>query len=278
MPTIVAFKDGQEKDRVVGYRDPRGLLDWLRGLERGDTDLDRLRRAVTDPEQDMQGRLTLAQAMVASGRNGEATEELDWLWHNIARVDRGMAGVRISFMAAEIATLIAVHPPARERFTHVRDETAAALGAGGDAAARLDWMVLNGLLGEDDRTVAWYDTVKDDPAAPLVAASARHLVGLLAERRRWADIGRIYRNPLRELANRHRTFEPPPGVEIPAEMLDQLKVLMAQQFRDAAAMLSGSLRAAGRATEADALEKEAVRLDPSDEMKRGLAAAPTTYS
>ena len=35
MPTIIAFKDGQEKDRVVGYRDPRGLLDWLRGLERG---------------------------------------------------------------------------------------------------------------------------------------------------------------------------------------------------------------------------------------------------
>ena len=40
MPTLIAFKDGQEKDRVVGYRDPRGLLEWLRGLERGETDLD----------------------------------------------------------------------------------------------------------------------------------------------------------------------------------------------------------------------------------------------
>ena len=66
MPTIIAFRDGQEKDRIVGYRDPRGLLDWLRGLERGETDLDRLRRSVSDPQHDMNGRLMLAKGMLAA--------------------------------------------------------------------------------------------------------------------------------------------------------------------------------------------------------------------
>ena len=278
MPTLIAFKDGQEKDRVVGYRDPRGLLDWLRGLERGETDLDRLRRSVTDPEHDMNGRLMLAKGMLAAGRYGEATEEFEWLWHNIAGVEPGMTGVRLSFMASEIATLIAAYAPARERFSRVRDQTAATLTAGGDAATRLDWMVLNGLLNEDDRTVAWYDAVKNDPQVPIVAGCAHHLVGLLAERKRWADIGRLYPNPLRELANHHRMSEPPPDVEIPPEMLAPLKTMMAQQFRDAAALLSGCLRAAGRGPEADALEREAVRLDSSDEMKQGLAEAPTTYA
>ena len=139
-------------------------------------------------------------------------------------------------------------------------------------------MVLNGLLGQDDRTVAWYETVKDDPAQPIVAGCAHHLVGLLGERKRWADIGRLYADPLRELANHHRMSEPPPDVEIPPEMLAPLKTMMAQQFRDAAALLSGCLRAAGRGPEADALEREAVRLDPSDEMKQGLAEAPTNYA
>jgi hypothetical protein len=37
VPALIAFKDGEEKDRVVGCRDPRGLL------ERGETDFDRLR-------------------------------------------------------------------------------------------------------------------------------------------------------------------------------------------------------------------------------------------
>jgi thioredoxin 1 len=278
MPTIIAFKDGQEKDRVVGYRDPRGLLDWLGGLERGETDLDRLRRSVIDPEHDMNDRLMLAKGMLAAGHHEEATDEFEWLWRNIANVDPGMTGVRLSFMASEIGSLIAAYPPARERFTRIRDQTADGLAAAGDAVARLDWMVLNGLLDEDDRTVAWYDTVKDDPAHPIVAGCAHHLVGLLGERKRWADIGRLYADPLRELANHHRMSEPPPDVEIPPEMLAPLKTMMAQQFRDAAALLSGCLRAAGRGPEAEALGREAVRLDPSDEMKQGLAEAPTTYA
>jgi hypothetical protein len=139
-------------------------------------------------------------------------------------------------------------------------------------------MVLNGLLGEDDLTVAWFDGIKDDPAVPIAAPCGHHLVGLLGERKRWADIGHLYTDPLRELANHHRMCEPPPDDEIPPEMLAPLKTLMAQQFRDAAALLSRCLRAAGRVTEADALEREAVRLDPSDEMKQGLAEAPATYA
>jgi excisionase family DNA binding protein len=34
MPTVIAFKDGEENDRVVGYRDPKGLLVWMNGLTR----------------------------------------------------------------------------------------------------------------------------------------------------------------------------------------------------------------------------------------------------
>ena len=230
MPTLIAFKDGQEKDRVVGYRDPRGLLDWLRGLERGETDLDRLRRSVTDPEHDMNGRLMLAKGMLAAGRNDEATDEFEWLWHNIAGVEPGMTGVRLSFMASEIATLIAAHPPARERFTRVRDQTAAALAAGGDAATRLDWMVLNGLLGEDDRTVAWYDSGQGRPGGAhrrrVRAPSGRSA-------RRAQALGR-HRPPLRRSAA--RAGQPPPHVRAAPRRGDSARDAGAPEDDDGAAI------------------------------------------
>jgi thioredoxin 1 len=101
MPTIVAFKDGEERDRIVGYRDPKGLLEWLGGLARGETDLDRLQRSVVDPERDVRGRMALARALVQAGRKEEAKEELVWLWQNMARVETAMSGVRLSLFAGK---------------------------------------------------------------------------------------------------------------------------------------------------------------------------------
>jgi hypothetical protein len=44
--------------------------------------------------------------------------------------------------------------------------------------------------------------------------------------------------------------EPPPEEEIPPDMLAHLKMMMTQQFRGTAALLSGCLCAAGRGAEA----------------------------
>ena len=275
MPTIVAFKNGEEKDRIVGYRDPKGLLEWLGGLARGETDLDRLQRSVVDPEHDVRGRMSLARALSQAGRKDEATEELVWLWQNMARVEPAMNGVRLSYLAGDIKSLTGSHAPAHARFVSIRDALESA-NLAGSAGSRLDWIVLNALLGEQERTLGWYDAVKWDPAsAAEIERGAHHLIELLVERKRWADVGRIYRDPLAELARRHAMTTLPRGAEIPPERLTQLQETMARHFRDNAALLAGCLRAAGRATEAEALEREALRLDPSNEMKLALASSPT---
>jgi thioredoxin 1 len=36
MPTMIAFKDGKEFDRIVGYRDAGAFLAWLEGLAKGE--------------------------------------------------------------------------------------------------------------------------------------------------------------------------------------------------------------------------------------------------
>jgi thiol-disulfide isomerase/thioredoxin len=274
MPTVIAFKDGEEKDRVVGFRDPKGLLGWLRGLERGETDLDRVRQEVAASGGDMQQRLRFAQTLLQSGRRDEATDELVWLWDNIAQVEPSMTGVRLSFMARDIETLAAVHPPARERFARIRDELETSPDKRLDANARLDWVVLNGTLGDDDRTVAWHDAVKDDAAAaPALERCSLHLIELLQKRGRWADIGRLHRDPVAELARHHRITELP-AAGLPEEMRAHLVEAMARHFQARAGLMVRSLRAAGRSADAEAVEREAARLDPSPEMQRALAGAP----
>ncbi len=277
MPTVIAFKDGEEKDRVVGYRDPKGLLAWMNGLTRGETNLDQVRRSLVDPKNDVRGRLSLARTLLQAGRKDEATEEFIWLWENMARIEPAMIGVRLSYLASDIQSLIESHAPARARVVRIRDELDLTGGAG--STSRTDWLVLNGVLGEQQKTLDWYDVARNDPAAaPEVERDAHQLVELLIERKRWVDIGHMYRDPVAELARRHKMAVLPSGVEIPPEMLGPLQEMMARSFRDRAALLVGCLRSAGRSHDAESVEAEAIRLDASDEMKQALANASALTS
>ena len=277
MPTVIAFKAGQEKDRVVGFRNPQAMLDWFNALERGESDVDAqpARVALVEPERDMEGRLDLADRLLDAGKLDDAAAHYLWLWDNIAKVEPGMSGVRVSFMASSIERLVGAHPPARLRFAAVRDRA----GAVADAyptrvGARVDWVVLNDVLGEQDATLAWFDAVKDGGgAAPIIEAAAQRLIPLLTQRKRWADIGRVYADPVAELVRQHELMNVPVPDWVDADVMTQVNTMMAVRFRQNAALLFQSLRAAGRGDQARALEREASRRDPSAEMRTALRTA-----
>jgi thioredoxin 1 len=272
MPTLIAFRDGEERDRVVGYQSAAQLLEWFAAIAQGVSTVDRLRQALIDPENDMSGRLKVAQALLQARRLDEATDEFAWLWHNMVQRQPAMTGVRVSFMASDIATLIARHPGARQRFTAIRGAIQRA-AEGGDSEARGDWVVLNEMLEDDDRTLAWFDAAKADAAqADTLERLATHLVPKLRARRRWADIGGLHRDPLATLA-RTQEIASEAVAGLPAEMAGELRAAMTQFFRDEACLLSISLRAAGRANEAAQVEEEARRLDSSDELRTLLENA-----
>ena len=227
-------------------------------------------------ERDMRARNQAAKQLLQDHRYPEATEEFVWLWNNIDRVDPAMGGVRVSFMAGQIEKLVAAHGPARRPFEELRDAAGAAADAGrGSERQRRDWIVLNGILGDEDRTIGWFDRVKADPdAAPALARIARFLLEPLKRRGRWADVGRLYAEPLEELALHYRAFETATGPLMQKRLGDErfarLPDVNAKLFRTGAAELVASLRAAGRAADADAVRQEALRLDPSSEMRATL--------
>jgi thiol-disulfide isomerase/thioredoxin len=273
MPTMILFERGEEKDRAVGLKRPAEMLAWLQGVARGETSVDQVRSALADPEHDMRGRLSLAKSLLQARKLDEALGHYDWLWRNLHRVEPAMSGVRVSFMAGEIQALCQQSPAARRRFSELRDQADAAAGADGEAGreSRFDWVVLNQALGEVERTLAWFDGIKDDAGyAPLLAQLSHWLVPLLRRHERWADIGRLVQHPLAQLRRDHGVAEK--ALErVPEQMRDQLAAAMKHHFRDQAGLLGRALEAAGRAEEAAAVKGEALRLDPSDEMKAALA-------
>jgi len=238
-------------------------------------------------------RLDAARELAKQGRFEEAAVEFEWLWDNMEHVEPDMSGVRVSFMAGDIGELVGKHPPARERFTQVRDRTAALADADlpSGAGRRFDWIVLNEILSERERTLAWFDGVKDDERyATVVDKVSTRLVPLLKSHNRLRDIGLLYRNPVGTFVETHRMLQMPPHVaadpypDPDPKLSPKMQDIMRQMLRmvldgltdhivEDAALMVTCLLAADRTTDADAVEREARRLDPSEKMRAALEKA-----
>lgn len=272
MPTLIAFKDGAEFDRVVGGKQPRDLLDWLDGLLRGETVTERLRALAGERGTDVEKRYELARALLSDGKLAEATSEFAWLWEHMNAFNPGMTGVRVSYMAGDIETLVTQDQSARSRFREIRDRTA--LQADLDGEARFDWIVLNEMLREQDATLAWFDQIAAERSAGGLDLKhlADRLIPLLLSQDRWADAARLIDDGCDELVRDHEIFvahELPSGFD--EEMRKQLKEMGIHSLRQKAAQTRHMLVAANRAEEAADVERKALALDPSDEMKAWLA-------
>ena len=272
MPTLIAFKDGAEYDRIVGGKQPRDLLDWLDGLLRGETVIGRLRALAGEGGTDVEKRYELARGLLSDGKLAEATSEFAWLWEHMNEFNPGMTGVRVSYMAGDIETLVAQDELARSRFRAIRDRTA--LRADLDGEARFDWIVLNEMLREVDATLAWFDQVAAGGSAGSLDMKhlADRLIPLLLSRDRWADAARLIEDGGNDLVRHH---EMSVAHELPSdfdeEMGKQIKEMGILSFRQKAAQTRHMLVAANRTEEAADVERKALALDPSDEMKAWLA-------
>jgi hypothetical protein len=227
-------------------------------------------------------RLSSAEALLGQGKHDEATAALTWLWENMVDVAPEMAGVRASFMAHTITDLVRRHPPARRRFAEIRDRAGAlaVVDSGGSLRWRADWIILNEILNDDERTLTWFDRVKDDGEhAAIVDALGQVLLPLLKSTGRVRDIGRLFQDPVAHLIEEHACFQPLPdfsaltGPEGSSDMVESMWAWLESSFRSDAALLVTGLLAAGRMRDAREVAGEAVRLDPSDEMAAAIARA-----
>jgi hypothetical protein len=123
-------------------------------------------------------------------------------------------------MVMLLQQLVTRHPPARERFLAFREALTAAVEAGAPMLQQFfDWASLCKSLGEEDRILAWFDTKgpRYEPPRDLAGIVEMQVVPLLRAKGRWADIGRLYRDPLQVV--RHQQ-----------QMLSRIPMLTAQRL------------------------------------------------
>lgn len=292
MPTLIAFKDGQEFDRVVGYQNADAMLGWLDRLKAnraaGDgltvkIEKDAAAPAAAEPapaksmnKEDVERRLEIARNLYNDTLLDHATEEFVWLWHNMAKVAPETSAVRRSFFIQDLSRIIADHAPAAEKFAAIRDEAGKLAGvdaaAPGNLEALADWTALNIALRENDRTLAWFDRVKGDKAWSAAIRRVRYNVDrLLEENGRLADLASLAENPVERIRQDHELSQM--GREVPGvdqQQRDEIARVADRRFRSKAATLYTGLLLGGREAEAAAVAAEATKLDPSGAMKVAL--------
>jgi thioredoxin 1 len=278
IPTLIAYKDGVEFDRTLGYRPADSLLDWLNAVKAGRRNGEDLAIKVEKSKQgqggaavSMQDRLTNAKNLVVANKLDEATAEYAWLWDNILKEEPAMVGVRASFMASDMEQLAKQHPAAKERFTTLRDAAQQRYqNDPKDFNALGDWIALNRILGDNAQTLAWFDRAKNQEQAwPAIKANGFPLERLMIESNRLADAAALCPDPLERV---QRDFDISRiSAKGPATADEDLKKMLEQSskrfFYTNTANLYTGLLLAKRDGDASKLAAAAFKLDESPALK-----------
>lgn len=204
MPTIIMFRaPSYDKpfDRVIGFLTPPEMLAWLKAANQGKKHADVLRESAkatigSGGAPEVKARFQLAQQAFADKNYDSTADELAWIWKNIPKEAPQLMAVRGTAIAQQMQSLVALNPASKAKFKPLRDAIEPDAMKGKSAAMMDDWMTLNDVLGEKDRTLKWFDKVKTDKASQgILAKGGFRLVDVLISSNRWKDVIYVYPDP-----------------------------------------------------------------------------------
>ncbi len=265
MPSVLVFnpKDySKEFDRHVGYQNSTEILQWFEGVKRGESQLDLLKHTAEKSlgkggKTEIEARRKYGRACIEAGKYEPALEEYVWLWQNIAKEDPSAKALRSSYLAAEIVALTSKNEAAKSRFRKFRDEA--------EKNDPLDYVVLNEVLGDQSKTLEWFDKVKNDPTeAESLKKISYRIERLLINKGRWADLALLYPQPIEELKVRMEVSKA--GVA----SLAQMGIKVPDPFCADAAKLYAAYLAAHHDSTAKKIALECIKMNDTPLMRKQL--------
>ncbi len=283
-PTLIGFKNGEIIDRRLGSMSGDQLLTWLEQVDRGGKPLPGSETivlpapngpSVSGPHErpSFEDRAAAVSALLDARKYDKATIDLLTLWRTDCRTGPDNGRARRTLLADGIRTLVAASPAARESFSQERGRLEATLRTEDRTYEDLDaWLVLNEAVGDDARTVAWFDRVKNDPdVGPTFERVSNRVIPVLERSDRWADLVALVPDPV---ARMHVDFETVSRIPMPERADEAMKARLAtlhkSLFRSKAAGLYVGLLSTRRDVQAAALAAEALKLDDTPAMRLAL--------
>ena len=188
---VFVAPDGKEKGRIIGYRDAQRFLKEANDALKGISLLEGLRKQLAADANNPRLRSQLGNELARLGRYKEALVEYLWCFDHGVEYQRGYAGVRTSFLLGDITRLGRAYPPALAELRKRRDRARDALLSNQNVSdSASDFAAINHNLGEDDRTLAFYDTLDPADETPRSARQAmfRKVLDLLLKSKRYEDV------------------------------------------------------------------------------------------
>jgi thiol-disulfide isomerase/thioredoxin len=264
MPTIVAFSpmdQSKECERQVGYRDTKSLLEWLTAVSQGKSLIKSLQdevaaKAGKGGREEFDARLNLAMQSCKVGDYLSATDQFIWLLANMDKDQSPEKELRANYMYDYMSTLALRDRIARKRFMDIRDEM--------EKTNRVEWIALNRVVGQPFRTLAWFESIKNDPAqAESWRGAEAEIQHALIKNDRWSDIAILYKDPLAALKKDHDF----------SEQMKKSETDFDFGFPQAAAVKYAAFLAAGKDDVATALADVSLKFDDTPEMRQALVRA-----
>ncbi len=272
MPTMVAYRDGAEFDRTVGYMDASKTLSWMKDVNEGKSKAAAAReRAANSDGKSVQQKMEDARTLAEAGDYATAQPILLYLWQHMAEDEPSMSGVRRSFFASQVEDACAEHKPTRDAFITIRDENEAKLKTAPEYDTLADWIVLNKAVAQPEKTLAWFDRVKATDNGKATARRLFYLIEpLIKERGDLRDISIITPQPLPKLrAQLAQARQMEKYFANDPEKAGTAGYLWANA-RSEAGLLHAALILDNRADDAGAFRAEAIKLDDTPEMRLAL--------
>lgn len=212
-----------------------------------------------------------AQRLAESGKFDEATSEFIAIWA-LGSPDKApsLLGARHTSWRIRMTDLATAHPPAREAFRRLRDESAARMQRdGADAEALRDWITLNAVIGEDEALLDWIAREERDRShSEMVDFHSPVFEELLVRHDRWAALGHLHADPARAADEHASSLRVLLKAEARNDAYDYSSLLTGS--RDSLAALYAGLLAAGREADAESTAKNAQQTDDSGAMTAAL--------
>jgi hypothetical protein len=258
LPAVLAFRGSDLARQHQGALDGRQLHAWLEVVRVGDVGMADMVLDAAKPERregvDIDDRLMKAlDAPTAAA----AAVELLTLWTET--VGTAQQEQRRGPVTQALEARVSADLTARERTITARDSAWSRYRKQSQVADLVDWIALNGVLHEDDRTIDWASTARKEDGVRLAKVLSHPqdpLLPMLAEARAWTTIGNAIGDPIALIDARHATYKATKVTITGAESSADRET----HHRLWGAVVTGLL-ASDREREAKAVAEHAVSLD-----------------
>lgn len=276
MPTMVMLKGGSEIARKIGYMDPKQTLSWMEAAAAGKATGESKPFAPKAPARPatpdkMMSLLEQLRIDVEDKKYDHAIGVLREIWSPANADDSLRMGGAATMMYGALDTLRRDYPDSKAAMTEIRDTIEKRLKSGkkstmGDLS---DWIVLNEMLSDDARSLAWFDRIKGQEGSERTFSPVLHNVLALLERNeRFADIPAVIPNAPEWATKRHARISK--GVDQLNRSSPGLGDTQLRAFEWQAARIYAGYLAAQRLEEADRLAAELLRLRDTQTMRMAL--------